>query len=222
MQTVSAAASDPRLRLWFSQTWGTMRTEARSYSRKDGTVVAGVDEQATYPLFGFQLENGAESYPIAEWRGNAVRFFPPPGATLQRPRAGAKGQFEPLPEGTVLSEGGRRYVDLPSGSSLRVTEGDSLLDVTVDVLKERAGWDIKKALFYMVFLVAAALGPPIAFFFIGPDPEMVGRVLMDDRVKRGLPAEPEPLQVNEGEPQDRTEDGRARPSGTLLVPASVR
>ena len=200
-----------------------MRTEARSYSRKDGTVVAGVDEQATYPLFGFQLEGGAESYPIAEWRGDSVRFFPPPLAVMEKPKAGGpKGAYEPLPAEAVGNEGGRRFVDLPSGSTLKVTEGDSLLLVTVDLLKERAGFDLKKAMFYLVFLVTAALGPPLAFFFIGPDAALVSRVLMEDREKRGLPPQPEPLQVGEDDEEQRSADGRARPRGTVLLPASVR
>ncbi len=190
-----------------------MRTEARSYSRKDGPVVAGVDEQANYPLFGFELQQ--ESYRIAEWRADGVRFYPPPRASLERARGSAG--FEPVPP-EELRPG---YLDVPTGTILRLREGDSLLTVTVDLLRERAGWDKKKAAFYLVFLVCAALGAPLAFLLAGPDPTLVRRAMEDSRVKRGLPAQPEKLDLDAMGAED-PEAARKGNDGTMVLPASVR
>jgi hypothetical protein len=193
-----------------------MRTEARSYSRKDGAVVAGVDEQANYPLFGFSLES--ESYRIAEWRDDGVRFYPPPHAVVELSRGVA--EYEPVTPNTLpVAEGGRRYLDVPTGTRLRLREGDSLLVVTVDLLKERAGWDKKRAAFYLIFLIAAAAGAPLAFLLAGPDPTLVTRALTESRVKRGLPAQPETVDLGTEEEVRRA---ARRPDGTVLIPASVR
>lgn len=213
VHAVSQASTDPRLRIWFNQSWGPMRTEARSYARKDGPVVAGVDERANYPLFGFQLKE--DSYRIAEWRADGVRFYPPPMASLER--AVGAASFQPVPS-DELSAG---YLDVATGTRLRLREADSELTVTVDLLKERAGWDKKKAAFYLVFLMAAALGAPLAFLLAGPDPTLVTRAMEDSRVKRGLPAQPEPLDLEAMQAED-PEGARRAADGTIVLPASVR
>ena len=201
------------LRIYFNLTWGSVRTESQSFAPEDGTVLAGTDDKAQLPLFGFTLPK--ESYPIAEWEGDGVRLYPPPGATLELSKGGAP--FQPASESELQSIGGRTFVRLQRGTTLHARNGDQLLSATVDLMRDRAPAEKQKAFFWLVMLVTATLGGPLAFLLVGPDPDLPTRALEQARVKQGLPAQPEPLapEVFEEPPEDARSRGR-------LLPASVR
>jgi len=179
------------MRFYLNHTWGTVRTESRSYPVQQGTVVAGMDERADFPLFGFQLP--AESYALAEWTGAGARVFPPPAALVEQSHPG--GDYRPVSADAFGTDGERRYVTLPVGGSLRLREGDQILVLSVDEQRDRAGWDKQKAAFWLLFLIIATLGAPIAFLIAGPDPGLVSRALEQARVKQGLPAQPTPIEI---------------------------
>ncbi|HYX92379.1 MAG TPA: hypothetical protein VE782_12515 [Myxococcaceae bacterium] len=205
---MSSRVDPRRLRFYLNHTWGTVRTESRSYPVEQGTVLAGMDERAQFPLFGFQLP--AESYPLAEWTGSAARVFPPPAAQVEH--SGPGGHYLVAAADALGTDGGRRFVTVPVGGSVRLREGDQLLVVTVDEQRERAGWDKQKAAFWLIFLIVATLGAPIAFLLAGPDPGLVSRALEQARVKQGLPAKPTPIEIAPL-PED---DGTAKKKGYLL------
>jgi hypothetical protein len=188
---VSTSIDPRRVRFYLNHSWGTVRTESRSYPVEQRTVLAGMDEHAHFPLFGFQLP--AESYVLAEWTGSSARVFPPPAAHVEQKQAGS--DFGDLPADAFGTDGHRRFVTVPVGSSLRFREGDQVLVVTVDEQRDRAGWDKQKAAFWLVFLIVATLGAPIAFLLAGPDPGLVSRALEQARVKQGLPAQPTPIEI---------------------------
>jgi hypothetical protein len=188
---VSAPFDPRRVRFYLNHAWGAVRAESRSYPVQQGSVLAGVDEHAHFPLFGFQLP--AESYTLAEWTGTAARVFPPPAAQVEQRQA--DGDFRPAGPAAFGTEGDRRFITVPVGGSVRFREGDQILVVTVDEQRDRAGWDKQKAVFWMIFLLIATLGAPIAFLLAGPDPDLVSRALEQARVKRGLPARPEPIEI---------------------------
>jgi hypothetical protein len=188
---VSSRVDPSRVRFYLNHTWGTVRTESRSYSVQQGTVLAGMDEHAHFPLFGFTLP--ADSYALAEWTGSAARVFPPPAARVEQRLAG--GDYRALSADACGTEGDRRYITVPVGGSLRFCEGDQILVVTVDEQRERAGWDKQKAAFWLIFLLIATLGAPLAFLLAGPDPGLVSRALEQARVKQGLPAKPTPIEI---------------------------
>ena len=201
--------SDPRrVRFYLNHTWGAVRAESRSYPVQQGSVLAGMDERAHFPLFGFQLP--AETYTLAEWTGTAARVFPPPAARVEA-RQG-DGEFRSVGAEAFGVDGERRFLTVPLGGSVRFREGDQILVVTVDEQRERAGWDKKKAVFWLAFLLIATVGAPLAFLLAGPDPGLVSRALEQARVKRGLPARPEPIEIA----PLPDEDPNAKKKGFLL------
>lgn len=186
------APVDPRrVRFYLNHTWGAVRAESRSYPAQQGRLVAGMDEHAEFPLFGFQLP--AESYTLAEWTGTSARIFPPPAAEVER--RNTQGGFELVASDAFSADGERRFLTVPVGGSLRFREGDQILVVTVDEQKDRAGWDKQKAAFWLIFLVIATLGTPLAFLLAGPDMGLVSRALERARIKQGLPAQPQPIEI---------------------------
>ncbi len=201
------------LRLYFNLSWGSVRTESRSFAPEDGTVLAGTDELAQLPLFGFTLP--ADSYPIAEWMGDTVRLFPPAGTTLELSRG--NGPFQPVSKGELQSVGERAFVALERGTTVRARSGDLMLAATLDLLRDRAPGEKQKAMFWLVLLITATLGGPLAFLLAGPDPDLPMRALEQARVKQGLPAQPEPLapETFEDPPEDQGSRGR-------VLPTSVR
>jgi hypothetical protein len=201
------------LRIYFNLSWGSVRTESRSFAPEDGIILAGTDEQARLPLFGFALP--AESYPIAEWESDGVRLFPPPETRLELSRGG--GPFQAVSERELQSDGGRTFVRLERGTTLRVQSGDQLLTATVDLLRDRAPAEKQKAMFWLVLLVTATLGGPLAFLLAGPDPDLPTRALEQARMKQGLPAQPEPLDPEVFEEPEEDPGARGR-----VLPTSVR
>lgn len=204
------------MRLYFNQIWGSVRTESRSYTAEDAVVLlAGTDDKALLPLFGFQLP--AESYAIAEWEGAKTRVFPPPAAKVERSHEG--DSFCALCQDDWQTDGQRRFIVLEQGQTLRMLEGDQILTVTLDDQKERAGWDKQKAAFWLVFLVIVTLAAPLMFLLSGPDPTLVFRAMEQARERAGLPAKHEPIDISvpdEGDPA-----GEVHRTGVVL-PASVR
>ncbi len=201
------------LRIYFNLTWGSVRTESKSFALEDGTVLAGTDDKAQLPLFGFSLP--AESYPIAEWDGEAVRLYPPPGTTLELSKGG--GPLQPISEAELQALGGRTFVRLQRGTTLHARSGDQLLSVTLDLLRDRAPAEKQKAIFWLILLITATLGGPLAFLLVGPDPDLPTRAMEQARVRQGLPAQPEPLAPEAFEDLPEVEKTRGR-----LLPASVR
>lgn len=211
------------LRLYVNQNWGTVRTESRSFAAADGELLAGTDERALFPLFGFKLPAG--SYPLATWHGEEVHLFPPPEARVEHSRKG--GPLLPLFEGDLQGEPGQRYLTLTAGSKVRMREGDQLLTVVLEDQKDRAGWDKQKAVFMLVFMVVATVALPLLLLMAGPDPRLVGRALEEARVKQGLPAHPQPIDLGpakEGAATGHREDGGKGEKGPthVVLPASVR
>src|SRR5919197_2621901 len=106
MRSVSSRVDPRRLRFYLNHSWGTVRTESRSYPVDQRTVLAGMDERAHFPLFGFQLP--AESYTLAEWTGSHARVFPPPAARVEQSQGG--NDYRELPADAFRTDGDRRYV----------------------------------------------------------------------------------------------------------------
>ncbi|MBX5482506.1 MAG: hypothetical protein IRZ16_11820 [Myxococcaceae bacterium] len=219
------------LRLYFNHAWGAVRTESRSFSAKDGAVVlAGTGEKSVLPLFGFQLPE--EDYALAEWQHDGARLFPPPAAVLERKEGGS---FLPVPADALQKDGARAFLPLSRGQTVRLREGDQVLTITFDLQKDRAGWDRQKAAFMLVFLVFLTIGLPLIFLSASPDPTLVDRALEEARVKQGLPAKPEPLNLQPvPDPDAATGDPSGDATGTtppatgekapsrIVLPASVR
>jgi hypothetical protein len=204
------------LRIYFNSCWGQVRTDAISFGPSDGPVLAGTDAKAVYPLFGFKLP--ADSYPIAEWHGDQVRVYPPSDAAVELCCPGAArcrlGQ-EQLPQAE-----GRRYVTLSKGASVHFLENDVTLTVTLDEMRDRAGWEKQKAIFWMCVLVIATVAAPLAFLVAGPDPTLPARALEADRLKRGLPLHPELIDLDAlGDPEAEQDGAGPR---RMVIPASVR
>jgi hypothetical protein len=200
------------LRIYFTSSWGSVQTDARSFAPAEGPVLAGTDENATLPLFGFQLP--ADSYPIADWQGETARVFPPVGATLELSRRGEG--FHPVADAQLSRDGERAFVPVERGTTLRIRNGEVLLEVHVDLQRERAPREKRKALFWMAVMLIATIGGPIAFLLAGPDPDLPARALTEARIKNGLPAKPEPLNLDPVDPPPE-----AKPRG-MVLPTSVR
>ena len=205
---VTAPPDPRRVRFYLNHTWGAVRAESRSYPAQQGSVLAGVDAHAHFPLFGFQLP--AETYTLAEWTGTVARVFPPPAARVEQRET--DGEFRAAGPEAFAVDGDRRFITVSVGGSVRFREGDQILVVTVDEQRERAGWDKQKAIFWMIFLLIATVGAPLAFLLAGPDPGLVSRALEQARVKRGLPARPEPIEIA----PLPDEDPNAKKKGFLL------
>lgn len=203
------------LRLYFNQMWGSVRTESRSFGSEKPSLRAGTDELSDFPLFGFDLP--VDSYDIAEWHGQNVRLFPPASVELQQ--GGRDGVFRSVKAQELARDGERSYLVLSPGTTVRLIGGEQVLSVTLDEQKERAGWDKKKAAFWLTFMIIATLGGPLMFLYAKPDPEKVTRALQESRVKQGLPANPEPLDIKV---PDADEPGAEVPKTGLVIPASVR
>lgn len=214
----------PVLRLYINQNWGSVRTESRSFAPSDGDVLAGTDDKALFPLFGFQLPPSTESYPIATWMGDTVRLFPPPAARLERSHKD-DGYRLVTPE-QLEGEGAQRFLTLTRGSTVRLLEGEQVLTITLDEQRERAGIEKQKAVFWLTFLVIVTLGGPLLFLLAAPDPTLVPRALEEARVKQGLPAQPEPIDFTATDEQNDGDAGPAagsvKPRTHVVLPASVR
>lgn len=215
MHTVAAPNKDARaLRIYFNQAWGTVRTESRSFGIADGDVIAGMDEKAHLPLFGFELRK--DSYRIAKWHGTSARVYPPPRASMEWSQSGPRG-FAPVPREAIAQDEHGSYLVVAPGSEVRLREGDQVLAVRVDVQRDRAPWDKQKAAFWLVFLIIATVAGPLAFLLARPDPELVSRALGQAREKQGLPATPEDLNL-----APVPEDGSSPHGKGMTIPASVR
>lgn len=213
------------LRLYFNHAWGSVRTESRSFSAEDGAVLlAGTGQRAKLPLFGFALP--ADDYPIAEWQPDGARLFPPPTAKLEQSRKG-DGFFELQPD-ALERDGQRAFVRMTEGTSLRIREGEQILTVTLEDQKDRAGWDKKKFALVMAFMVIATLGLPIFFLTAAPSTTLVARALQDARVKQGLPAVHQPIDIAPVPQKAAAQPGpdgvkpKELPRTHVVLPTSVR
>ena len=116
------------LRIYFNLSWGGVRTESRSFAPEDGVLLAGTDEQAHLPLFGFTLP--AESYPIAEWESDPSRIKRFPEQLVLSSQRNVMGYFNPeadpartcFPAGQGI--GGFREIK-PAGDVLREIVGQA-------------------------------------------------------------------------------------------------
>jgi hypothetical protein len=206
------SAPDPRLRVYFAETLGRVRTFARSFGLAEGCVQAAADERSPLPLYGFSLPY--EPWSLCEWQQGKVRLFVPPCAAVERAPKG--GAFEKVAQEALPEAGGRRFVLLGPGEQARLCEGDTALLVTVDLQQERAKADRQNGAFWIAVIVIASLFGPVMFLVAKPNPNLVPRALENARLKKGLPAQPEPI-------LPLSADAGAAPERTgVVIPAAVR
>ncbi|WP_224245931.1 hypothetical protein [Hyalangium gracile] len=157
----------PNAGLFCELYWGESLAEAWSVGPEHLQVHAAPDEKALVPLYGFTLPE--EPFLLAERTEHGYRVFVPPNVKLER--STKRDAFHGVPESALSRRDGRTSVELPEGTTLRLTEGQLHLLVQHSVAKDRE----KQSRLKMVVLVAAAIAlfvsMPLAFLAGGPDPE---------------------------------------------------
>jgi hypothetical protein len=147
--------------------WGKSLSEAWSFGPDQARVHAASDEKAPLPLYGFTLPN--EPFLLAERTEQGYRVFVPPGAKVERSTRG--DEFHPVPASQLKQHEGRPSVELPAGTTLRLTEGALHLMLQHSVAKERVGTFGMREFGVLAVVIALFLSAPIGFLIAGPTPE---------------------------------------------------
>jgi len=147
--------------------WGKSLSEAWSFDSDQARVHAAQDEKAQLPLYGFTLPE--EPFLLAERTEQGYRVFVPPGVKVERSTRG--DEFHPVPATQLKPHEGRASVDLPAGTTLRLTEGELHLLLQHSVAKERVGRFGLREFGVLAVVIALFLSAPIGFLIAGPTPE---------------------------------------------------
>lgn len=200
--------------------WGTSLAEAWSFGPDQARVHAAPDEKAPLPLYGFSLPE--EPFLLAERTEHGYRVFVPPGVKLQRSLKG--NTFEEVPESQLARHEGRASMELPEGTTLRLTAGELHLIVQHSVAKERVARFGLRDFGWLVMVVALFLSAPVGFLLAGPTPQKMmesnARVLAEAREKEAARRKALGLDTPL-RPMDENEKKQKADAGTqLTVPAS--
>jgi hypothetical protein len=147
--------------------WGKSLSEAWSFGPEQPRVLAAQNEKAPLQLYGFTLPE--EPFLLAERIEKGYRVFVPPGARLERSTRG--DEFHPVSATQLVQHGGRASVELPEGTTLRLTEGELHLLLQHSVAKERVGRFRPRDFGWLVVVAALFLSAPVGFLIAGPTPE---------------------------------------------------
>lgn len=147
--------------------WGASLAEAWSFGPEQQRVLAAPDEKAPLPLYGFTLPE--EPFLLAERTEHGYRVFVPPGVKLERSLNG--DAFHEVPASQLMPHEGRASVELPEGTTLRLTEGQLHLLVQHSVAKDRAGRFRLKDFAWLGMVIALFLSAPVGFLIAGPTPQ---------------------------------------------------
>ncbi|MBN1205250.1 MAG: hypothetical protein JXB05_10030 [Myxococcaceae bacterium] len=202
--------------------WGTSLSEAWSFGPEEPRVLAGPDEKAPLPLYGFGLPD--EPVLLAERTERGYRVFIPPGVTLQR--STHRDAFHDVPESQLVQHEGRASVELPEGTTLRLTAGELHLLLQHSVAKDRVGQFRLQDLGWLAMVIALFLSAPLGFLIAGPTPQKMmesnARALQAAKEKEearrkamGLDTPLRPMNEDEKKQQQKTDGGTQ-----LTVPAS--
>lgn len=149
--------------------WGDSLAEAWSIGPEHPQVLAAPDEKALLPLYGFTLPE--EPFLLAERTEHGYRVFIPPSVKLE---CSTKGNaFHAVPESQLVQKQGKATVELPEGTTLRLTEGQLHLLVSHSVAKDREKTNRLKAFARVAAVSALFLSLPLGFLFGGPDPDQM-------------------------------------------------
>jgi hypothetical protein len=146
--------------------WGTSLAEAWSFGPEQHRVLAAPDEKAPLPLYGFTLPE--EPFLLAEHIEHGYRVFVPPGVKVERSMKG-DGFHEVLSSQLVQHEG-RATVELPEGTTLRLTEGQLHLILQHSVAKNQVGRFRLRDFAWLGMVIVLFLSAPVGFLIAGPDP----------------------------------------------------
>ncbi|WP_224369257.1 hypothetical protein [Hyalangium versicolor] len=149
--------------------WGESLAEAWSIGSEHPQVLAAPDEKAMLPLYGFTLPE--EPFLFAERTEHGYRVFVPPRVKLERSTKG--DAFHAVPESQFVQHQGRASVELPEGTTLRLTEGELHLLVSHSVAKDREKVSRLKAFVRVAAVSVLFLSLPLGFLFGGPDPQQM-------------------------------------------------
>jgi hypothetical protein len=146
--------------------WGKSLAEAWSFGPDQARVHAAPDEKAPLPLYGFTLPE--EPFLLAERTESGYRVFVPPGAKVERSMRG--DEYHPVPAKQLVQHEGRASVELPEGTTLRLTEGELHLFLQHSVAKERVARFRLRDFAWLVVVAALFLSAPVGFLIAGPTP----------------------------------------------------
>lgn len=152
--------------------WGDSLAEAWSFGPEQPQVLAAPDEKALLPLYGFTLPH--EPFLLAERTERGYRVFVPPKVKLERSTRG--DAFHVVPESQLEQREGRVSVELPEGSTLRLTEGELHLMLQHSVAKDREKPSRLKLLVQVAVGSALFLFLPLGFLLGGPDPDAMQKI----------------------------------------------
>jgi hypothetical protein len=147
--------------------WGDSLAEAWSFGPEQPRVHAAPDEKVPLPLYGFTFPE--EPFLLAERTEHGYRIFVPPGVKLERSTKG--DAFREVPTSQLVQHEGRATVELPEGTTLRLTEGQLHLLVQHSVAKDRAGRFILRDFGWLAMVIVLFLSAPVGFLIAGPTPE---------------------------------------------------
>lgn len=147
--------------------WGQSLSEAWSFDPAQAHVHAAPDEKAALPLYGFTLPE--EPFLLAERTEKGYRVFVPPEA---RPELRTPGQeFLPVPAEQLVQHAGRTSVELPEGTTLRLSQGELHLHLQHSVARERVARFRLQDFGLLLMIIALFLSAPVGFLIAGPTPE---------------------------------------------------
>jgi hypothetical protein len=147
--------------------WGKSLSEAWSFGPEQARVHAAQNEKAPLQLYGFTLPE--EPFLLAERIEKGYRIFVPPGAKLERSTRG--DEFHPVPSSQIKQHEGRSSVELPEGTTLRLTEGELHLLLQHSVAKERVARFGLRDFGLLAVAIALFVSAPVGFLLAGPTPE---------------------------------------------------
>jgi hypothetical protein len=202
--------------------WGASLAEAWSFGPEQPRVLAAPDEKAPLPLYGFTLPE--EPFLLAERTESGYRVFVPPGVKLERSMKG--DAFHEVPSSQLAQHEGRISVELPEGTTLRLTEGQLHLLVQHSVAKEQAGRFRLRDFGWLAMVIVLFLSAPVGFLIAGPTPERMmennARALAAAKEKElarrkamGLDTPLKPISEEEKKKQQKPDGGTP-----VTVPAS--
>ncbi|MDY7225348.1 hypothetical protein [Hyalangium rubrum] len=147
--------------------WGKSLSEAWSFGPDQSHVHAAADEKAPLPLYGFTLPQ--EPFLLAERTAAGYRVFVPPAAKLERSTRG--DEFHPVPDSQLVQHEGRASVELPEGTTLRLTQGELHLFLQHSVAKDRVARFRLRDFGWLLMVIVLFLSAPVGFLIAGPSPE---------------------------------------------------
>ncbi|MBL8915630.1 MAG: AgmX/PglI C-terminal domain-containing protein [Archangium sp.] len=192
----SANEGKGRPHLFVELYWGDTRKYANSYKTIDQKkkLIAGPDDNAALPLFGFELQEPA--FVFAEQKADLFRVYVPPGAAVER-RA-QDGKFYPVQVETLeTAPDSRRCVTLGTGHAVRFTTGrDVLLMAYVQPAIPKPFVNPLKGLPWLMLailsLFTSAFGAFVFYFAEMPaEADFTGKTLSPVAVKLIAPPKPE-------------------------------